>query len=271
MTDIGWGRGGPGGPPWSVDLLADLQAGVLDPAAAAELWARVEADPEARAIVDALDATRADLRGLAEPPPVPMPAEFAARLDAAIESEARAARSVATVAPPQPMAAARPEQAPVVDLAAARRRRNRMMSWGTGLVAAAAAAIGIAVVTIPATEETSGSALPAPAGDGASAPPLAFKAEELGSGQLDAAKGANDFGPFQDASKRAGCFEANGIKKDLKPIGGRQVVVDDQAGTLFVLSSGLGEFRLIAVEPTCGVGNPAVLADRVVGGVKPTR
>jgi hypothetical protein len=273
MTDIGSGRGGHGGPPWSVDLLADLQAGVLDPETAAELWARVEADPEARAIVDALETTRADLRGLADVPPVPMPAEFAARLDAALETEARAAHPVATMAPPSPMAPAGPGQ--VVDLAAPRRRRNRLVGWGAGLVTVAAAAVGIAVVGIPATSPTDGSALPAPGADApngdAANPPLAFKAEDLGGTQLEAARGANDFGPFTSPAKRAGCFEANGIKKEATPIGGRQVVVDGKPGTLFVLSSGLGEFRLIAVEPTCAAGNPAVLADRVVGGVKPTR
>ena len=270
MTDIGTGRGGPSGPPWSVDLLADLQAGVLDPEAAAKLWALVETDPEARAIVDALEATRSDLREIAEVPPVPMPAELAARLDAAIESEAR---SVAAMAPPQRMAPA--GQGEVVDLAAARRRRNRLVGWGAGLVTAAAAAMGIAVVGISANSPTNGSAQPAPGaeapGGDSLTPPLAFKAEDLGSTQLDAAWGANDFGPFDNAAKRAGCFEANGIKKDATPIGGRQVVVDGKPGTLFVLSSGLGEFRLIAVGPACGPGNLARLADRMVGGVKPTR
>src|SRR5438067_1240607 len=79
MTDESRGLGGTVGPPWSVDVLADLHAGVLDDHEAAELWPLVNADPEARAILDALDATQSDLSSLAEAPAPPMPAEFAAR------------------------------------------------------------------------------------------------------------------------------------------------------------------------------------------------
>src|SRR3954469_5214225 len=129
---------GRGGPPGSVDLLADLQAGALDPQEAAELWPRVNADPEAMDILAALEATQADLHEFAMVPAPPMPAHFAARLDAAIAAEARS-RAQATAAPthttppPQP-----PGHAPVIDLAEARRRRNRRLGWGAGFLAAAA-------------------------------------------------------------------------------------------------------------------------------------
>ncbi|NUT50045.1 MAG: hypothetical protein HOV94_22450, partial [Saccharothrix sp.] len=74
------------GPPWSVDLLADLHAGALDPRTEAELRPLVENDPEAREILAALDATLADLRDL---PPIPMPRHVAERIDAALADEAR--------------------------------------------------------------------------------------------------------------------------------------------------------------------------------------
>jgi hypothetical protein len=271
MTGGNWGHGGSVGPPWSVDLIADLQAEVLDPDVAAELRPRVNADPEARAILAALDATRSDLRALTELPATPMPEKYAARLDAAIESEL-AARAAVPDQRTQPSAPSN-----VIDLAAARRRRNRIVGWGAGVFAAAAAAVAIAAVTLPSNNTTSGVALPGdpPAGtseaDAAPAPsPLTFKAEELGTTQLEAAQGANDYGPFAETAKRTACFTANGINKDADPLGGRQVTVDGKRGTLFVLSSGLGKFRLIAVEPSCGPANPAVLADKTIGGVKPT-
>src|SRR5207248_6897432 len=123
MTDESRGIGGTIGPPWSVDVLAALHAGVLDDARAAELWPLVDADPEARAILDALDATQPDLASLAAVPAPPMPAEFAARLDAALAAEAAATfPEQRTAAAPRP---AGPGNAPVVDLAAARRRRNK--------------------------------------------------------------------------------------------------------------------------------------------------
>jgi hypothetical protein len=65
MTDEGRGIGGIVGPPWSVDVLADLHAGVLEEREAVELWPRVNADPDARAIIEALNTTTADLAELA--------------------------------------------------------------------------------------------------------------------------------------------------------------------------------------------------------------
>jgi len=64
------------GPPWSVDVVADLHAGVLDERAAAELWPLVNADPDARAILEALESTTADLTALTAGSVEPMPAHF---------------------------------------------------------------------------------------------------------------------------------------------------------------------------------------------------
>jgi len=84
----------PAGPPFDLDVLADLHAGVYPEDVAAVLRARAAADPDARAVL-ALDATVADLHAL---PPVPIPASVAARLDAAVAAE-QAARTVARVVP----------------------------------------------------------------------------------------------------------------------------------------------------------------------------
>src|SRR3954469_14007941 len=157
MTDESRGIGGTVGPPWSVDVLADLHAGVLDDARAAQLWPLVDADPEARAILDALDATQADLASLADAPAPPMPAEFAARLDAALAAEAAAAfpgeAQPGQAQPGAQGAAQAPQQAgpgdaPVLDLAAARRRRNKRLGWPAGVLTAAAAAVVAVTVAI---------------------------------------------------------------------------------------------------------------------------
>ncbi|MEV4311516.1 hypothetical protein [Actinocrispum sp. NPDC049592] len=246
---------GSGGPPWSVDLLADLQAGALDPGAAAQLWPQVNADPEARAILAALEATQADLREFAMAPAPPMPAHFAARLDAAIAAESQV-RSQAHAPQPQP--------APnVVSLDEARKRRNRRLGWGAGFLAAAAAAVGIAFAAIPSTTPGSSVAGPPTGGTSSAAQdPLTFKSEDLGQPQLEAAKGKNDYGPFEDKAKLAACFEANGIKATAEPLGARQVTVDGKKGTLLVLVRGAGQFRLIVVGPDCGPGTPSKLADK---------
>src|SRR5438093_652809 len=131
MTDEVRG-GGPAGPPWSVDLVADLHAGALDSESSARLWPQVNADPEAHAIIEALDTVKVELGQLGSAQPEPMPAHVAARLDAALATEAR------RFAPPAPIP---PPLTPVVDFAEARRRRNRRMAWGVGVLAAAAAAV----------------------------------------------------------------------------------------------------------------------------------
>src|SRR5262249_2163813 len=141
--------GGPAGPPWSVDLLADLHAGALDSDLSARLWPQVNADPEARAVIEALDTVKVELGQLGHAQVEPMPAHFAARLDAALAAEAqrRAAPQRAPVAPPV---------APVVDLAAARRRRNRTLAWGAGVLATAAAAVAVVVAVFPGSDKTGG-------------------------------------------------------------------------------------------------------------------
>jgi hypothetical protein len=69
------------------ELLADLDAGLLDPATAAEVRAAAAQDPNSTAALGGLAATRAELGELADPP---VPAEYAARWDAALAAEAAA-------------------------------------------------------------------------------------------------------------------------------------------------------------------------------------
>jgi hypothetical protein len=267
MTDESRGIGGTIGPPWSVDVLADLHAGVLENAEAAELWPLVNADPEARAILDALDATRADLATLADAPAPPMPAEFAARLDAALAAEAAAAFLGKTQPGQAPrgatQAAPAPRDAPVVDLAAARRRRNKRLGWTAGVLTAAAAAVVAVTLAIPNTAPTGGTpnvAAPAPTGpsvgdDGAGAQALVGKAI-----------GVRDFGPLQNEDRLDACIAAAGLDPKVRPEGVRPVNVGGKAGVMIILTTGkLAQFRLVAFGADCGPGNPAVLFDKVVG------
>jgi len=261
MTDESRGIGGTIGPPWSVDVLADLHAGVLDDARAAELWPLVNADPEARAILDALDATQADLASLAAAPAPPMPAQFAARLDAALAAEAAATfPAQRTAAAPEQ---AGPGNAPVVDLAAARRRRNKRLGWAAGVLTAAAAAVVAVTVALPSTSQQSGTpnvAAPPPSGpsvgsDGSGAQALVGKAV-----------GVRDFGPLQNEDRLDACIAAAGLDPKVRPEGIRPVNVGGKAGVMIILTTGkLAQFRLVAFGADCGPGNPAVLFDKVVG------
>jgi hypothetical protein len=257
MTDESRGIGGTVGPPWSVDVLADLHAGVLDDARAAELWPLVDADPEARAILDALDATQADLASLADAPAPPMPAEFAARLDAALAAEAAAKFPEARQTGPAP------RDAQVVGLAAARRRRNKRLGWAAGVLTAAAAAVVAVTIAIPGTSQQPGTpnvAAPPPSGpsignDGSGAQALIGKAV-----------GVRDFGPLRTEDKLDACIAAAGLDPEVRPEGIRPVNVGGKAGVMIILTTGkLAQFRLVAFGADCGPGNPAVLFDKVVG------
>ncbi|MFJ9693025.1 anti-sigma factor family protein [Kitasatospora sp. NPDC101183] len=88
-----------------VDDLADLAEGLVEPDEAAEaLWRHLDGCDECRETVEALAEVR-DLLGAVEAPP--MPADVAARLDAALAAEA-----AATPATPAPSTTPRPLAAP---------------------------------------------------------------------------------------------------------------------------------------------------------------
>jgi hypothetical protein len=243
MTDGTRGTGVPDRSPWSVDLLADLHAGVLDPRESAQLWAQVNTDPQARAIIDALDSVKDGLEQLRDAPAPPMPAHFAARLDAALDAEARRAFS-------GPQAGA-----PVIDLAEARRKRSRRMAWGVGALTAAAAAVAVTVAVLPGTKQTTdGVAAPVPsASEGTNAePPLALKTEDIGSvaGQLG---GKKDYGPLKDQAGLDKCLETNGLDPaKAQTIGVRPVTLDEKPGVMAMLTTGEAtKFRILVVQADC--------------------
>lgn len=173
-----------------LDTLADLDAGVLDPAAAEDVAAHVGGCARCAAAMAAFDAVRADLGDL----PVPaMPESVAARLDATVADlragapasaqpgapvSAPATRSPAQQLglPPQgpppphlPQAGGpqRPPEPPrpVADLAAARQRRRRSIKLSTTAAAAAfvLVAAGASVAALVDSANEKGTVAGAPA------------------------------------------------------------------------------------------------------------
>ncbi|WP_436492996.1 hypothetical protein [Actinokineospora sp. HUAS TT18] len=250
MTDELRGTGVPG-TPWSVDLLADLHAGVLEPAQSARLWSQVNADPGARAVIDALDAVSADLGGLGDAPAPPMPAHFAARLDAALDAEAR--RSFG--------GPAQQSVAPVVDLAEARRKRSRRMAWGGGLLTAAAAAVAITFAVLPGGQPTTGgvaapatTTAPAPgASDGAQVKPLAVTSSDIG-GAVGKIGDSKEYGPLKNQAGLDKCIESAGLDAKSQTIGVHPVNLDGTEGVMALLTTGdITKLRVLVVKPDCSV------------------
>jgi hypothetical protein len=267
------------GPPWSVDLLADLHAGVLDADTSARLWPEVNADPEARAVLAALDSVKVGLGQLAQAPVEPMPAHVAARLDAALAAEARTwfgSAPPGSVPPPRPSAppvprssteppggpSPAPSSAPVTDIAAARRRRNRMAAWGAGVLTAAAAAVGVAFIAMPGTS-TDGA--PVAGGrqtqatqppDGAE-PPFTLTRENLNPaiGQLT---GEKDYGQLENDEGLKACLDGHDIPS-ADTVGVHPVTLDGREGIAALVGAGTepGRYRLVVVSPTCTGDDPA--------------
>lgn len=265
MTGIDRRGDTPMGPPWPVDVLADLHAGVLDADVAQRLWPRVREDAEASAVLDALDATLAELGGLAAAPVPPIPTQVAHRLDMAIGEEARRAFPAPRVMPPP--------AAPVVDLARARRRRGRRIGWATGVLVAAAVA-AVVVVTIPrGGSSITGVAAPPPTASqppGGADQPVRLTTGELTSGTtVAAALRRGDYGSLSVPSAMAACLRANGVSG--APVGGMQVVFNGTPGTLLILTTGtVARYRVLVVGQNCAAGTPDRLADVTVGGPAPT-
>jgi hypothetical protein len=259
MTDSVKGAGGPPGPPWSVDVLADLHAGVLDPAESARLWPQVNADPEARAVLAALDDLKVGLGRLGNAPAEPMPAQYAARLDAAIEAEVRASGRVATAPAPQ-------QSAPVADLAAARKRRGRMAAWGAGVLTAAAAAAAITFVALPGNQTDGtpsaqdGNTPTQTEEPGDAAPPrMELSKDNLG-GAINSLTGKKNYGELEDQQGLEDCLAGHDLPAPDEPIGINPVTLDGQDGIAALLGAGKqGKFRIVVVEPTCTAENPGEL------------
>ncbi|SFP85489.1 hypothetical protein SAMN05421810_103621 [Amycolatopsis arida] len=260
MTDERRGGSGDVGPPWSVDVLADLHAGALDDAEAARLWPRVEADPEARAVLEALEATRADLAELGAAPAPPMPARVAGRIDAALAEESRRRAGESR--------GGEPGIAPVVSLDATRRRRRRLMGLGGGLLTAAAAAVAAVAILVPGAGNggpDNGNLPGAAPGPDTDEPPVSLRRDNLNTaiGEINEVR---DFGPLGTEERLDACLAANGIDPDVKPAGIRPATIDGDPAVVVLLTTGqFAQFRLVALAPDCGPDNPGLLLDETVG------
>lgn len=263
--------GGPAGRPWSVDLLADLHADLLDEHEAKRLRARIRGDAEAQAVLTALEETRSEVADLGslDVTPIPAPDHVAARIDAALADESTASTGGAPPAAGSPPAAEQ-RVAPVVDIAAARKRRNRFVGWGGGAVAVAAAVIAVVVVLVPGSRTTPGQGVAAaPPAASSTRAPLALGSGKLGHAALGKAIQRNQPGPFADQRKLRGCLLANDVDPadpTISVVGTAKVTRDGKQGTLLVLTTGqAGTFRMLIVDDSCAANDPATIDDTMVG------
>ncbi len=232
-----------------LDLLADLDAGLLDPQRAHEVRTAALADPRSAAALAALAATRAELAAQPDPP---VPDGYAERWTAALAAESAEApepsrsRSAGRGAPAG-------HRAPRSSTSTRGQLAGRPPWWRPRPALVAAALLG-GLVTV-------GVLWPRPG-------PLPV-VEPVGLATAGrAALGGTDVGDLGDPDRRSGCLRAvaaPGVAPDAPLLGGRRVELAGRPGVLLVLAAGRpGAFRIVVVDPDCEPGRGELLGSSAV-------
>ncbi|WP_370333562.1 hypothetical protein [Mycolicibacterium hippocampi] len=220
------------------ELLADLQAGLLDDATAGRVRRQARNDPEAARVIAGLDAVRRELAhlGADEESAPAVPARVTARVGAALR----------TAPPPDPAAGrARPRLTGV--------QRAGLV---TGLCAAAAAVV-LGVVRLPQDPGPAHSAGPTAAAPGGFPVP----AEQLHA----ALSQPQDLGPLADPQRLASCLTGLGHSPTLAVLGGRRVEVTGRPALLLLLPGSTPEqINAVVVAPTCNAVHTGLVAETVL-------
>ena len=237
-------------PPLSVEVLADLQAGLLSDADAADVPKRVRADPDARQSLQALNQVRRDV------------AEFGADAGSAPDAPPHVVADI--------QAALRSAGDPASGSAA---RRHAAHSTRPGMpgprvvaavagVAAALAAVGVGTAALMMT--------PAPAPTPTTAQHITVSARPtvipLSAAQiLGLLDRTPDFGALSDAARRSSCLSGLGYPVSTQVLGAQPIDINGRPGVLLVLPGDTPDvLTAVAVGPNCSSADTGLLADTVV-------
>ena len=242
-------------PSLTVELLADLQAGLLDDEAAARVRRQVRTDPWAERVLRALNQVRRDVASVgAHPASAPAtPAEVTAKISAAL----RSASSPSSGSPSgdlvvqQAAHSARPHIRPA-----------RIVAGIAGLCAVLAA-IGFGTAALlhapgptPSTPVTAEHIT-------VSTPPMVIplsRAEILG-----LLGHSPDLGWLSDPARRASCLTGLGYPASTQVLGARPIEVNARPGVLLVLPGDTPDnLAVFAVAPNCSGADTGLLANTQV-------
>ena len=243
-------------PPLTVEVLADLQAGLLDDDAAARVRRQIRADPEAGWLLRALNQVRRDVAGVGADPTSALegpdaPPELIARISAVLRSAdppSGGSRGGAHLARPHIRAAS-------------------VIAGATGVCAVVAAiAVGtFALVKAPAPTPSA----PATAEHiTVSAAPMVIP---LSQAQMLALLGQKpDFGPPQgplssplkDPSRLASCLNGLGYSASTQLLGARPIDINARPGVLLVLPGDTpNNLAVFAVALSCSAADTGLSAE----------
>lgn len=236
----------------TVELLADLQAGLLDDATAAEVRKRVRSDPEAAHMLAQLDSVRRELAQLGRP-------EVAERIapDVPATVTARVAAALRT--------ASRPDSASVGAHTVSRPRLTRAQRTGlvVGICAVTTAVILGALILV----RDPGSSFPSrPTASHITVPSAAPTGFPLPDAELRAALSRQrDLGSLADPQRRASCLTGLGYSPTLAVLGGHPVEVSGRPGVLLLVPARTPDkIRALVVTPTCNSAHTGLLAETVL-------
>jgi hypothetical protein len=235
-------------PPLTVELLADLQAGLLDDDAAARVRKRVRDDPQADQILHALNQVRRDLAAMgADPTSAPdVPPQVTARISAALRS--------ADEVQPHPGAAhsARPHIRPA---------RVAVTVAGVGAVLAA---IGVGTAALINAPEPAPSTPVTAEHITVSTPPMTIPLSQVEI--LGLLNRSPDYGgPLSDPARRASCLGGLGYPASTQVLGARPIEINTRPGVLLVLPGGApDDLAVFAVALNCSSADTGLLANTQV-------
>jgi|SRR5271166_576446 len=244
--------GDPGDPgegadtPLTAELLADLQAGLLDDGAAAQVRRQVREDPEAAGVLRALNQVRNDVAAVgADPASAPdTPPAVTARISAALRSASGPATGGAAHS-------ARPHMRPA-----------RLIAGVAGFCAVVAA-IGFGTAALvnapaptPSTQITAEHIT-------VSTPPMVIpltQAQILG-----LLNRSPDYGPLNDPARRASCLTGLGYPASTQVLGAQQIDINARPGVLLVLRGDTPDnLAVLAVALNCSAADTGLLASTQV-------
>jgi len=240
-------------PPLTVELLADLQAGLLDGAIAGRVRRQVREDPVAARVLDSLNRVRRDIAALhQEAPPAPdVPATVVARIVTALRSAGppRARHQTDTAA----AHAAAPGANPARVIGAAAGLLAAVVAAGLGT-----AALIAAPTSTPSEPTTVRHVTVSPA-------PLVIP---LSDPQILALLASQpDYGPLHDPQRRASCLAGLGYPANVRVLGARPVQIAGRQGVLLVLPDDTpGTLAALVVASTCNSADTGLLASRHLRG-----
>ncbi len=235
-------------PPLTVELLADLQAGLLDDDAAARVRKQVRTDPHAQDILRALNQVRRDVAAAGGAPAPDAPPDLTARISAALRS---AGRSAGPEGPPPAAHAARPAARPA-----------RVIAGVAGL-AAVVAAIALGTTALVNEPEPTPTGYPTASHITVSTPPPVIP---LSDAQIAALLTRTpDYGPLGDPPRLASCLGGLGYPSSTRVLGAQQVDVNARPGVLLVVPGDAPDkLAAFAVALNCSAADTGLLASTQV-------